>query len=83
MPHDLLDLGVIEVIATQIGGETVRVGEALRVRPVRAEQDVLEPDQVLELTKLVLIERRRPDVLAQLLDRVRRERRRALAIGPS
>ena len=44
--------------------------EALGVRPVGAEQHVVDADQVGEAPDVVLVERRHPDVAAERLDRV-------------
>ena len=50
--------------------EARRIGEPLGVRVVRAEDDPLRTDRVAQREQVVLVVRRHPHVVAQLLDRV-------------
>ncbi len=53
-----------------IGGEGGRVGQPLAVRPVRTEQDFVHADGGREQFDVILVVRRDPDIVTQLLDRI-------------
>ena len=48
----------------------IGIRESLAVRPVRAEQDLVDADGVGQQLHVVLVVRRDPDVVPQLLERV-------------
>ena len=55
--HDLADLVVVE--AVELLGEVERLGQALAVRPVGAEQDPLDADEIGQRVEVLLAVRRR------------------------
>ena len=69
--HDLPGVFAAELGELRdVGGEGHRIGEPLAVRPVRTEQDLVHADGLGEQLHVVLVVRRDPDVVPQLLDRV-------------
>ena len=80
VPHDLFDLAVAE--AFELEREIRRIGQALGVGPIRAEQHIARADQVLEADQAVLVEGRDPDVFPERLAGILEEALRTLAIGP-
>ena len=72
----LLHFGLGEV--RELVEEVERLGEPFAVRPVGAEQDALDADEVGELAEVLLVVRRDPHVAADRLERILREDPRRL-----
>ena len=68
LPH----VGVVE--AVELLREVERLGEALAVGPVGAEEDALDADEVGQRAQVLLVVRRDPHVAADRVERVLRER---------
>ena len=77
--HDLADLVVVEALEFVDVGQ--RVGEALGVGEVGAEEQSLDAEQVAQHHHVVLEVGRDPDVGEELLDRVALEGEGHLAVG--